>query len=44
MIKSEKMRVNTNAIFQILYTLLADFTHEKQPPSVEACSLATPIE
>ena len=44
MMGSEKMRVNTKAIFQILYTLLAEFTREKQPPSVEAYSLATPIE
>ena len=41
---SEKMTVNTKTIFQILYTLLAEFTYEIQPPFVEAYSLGTPIE
>ena len=44
MMRSEKMMVNTKTIFQILYTLLAEFTYEKQPPFVEAYSLGTPIE
>ena len=39
-----KMIVNTKTIFQILYTLLAEFTYEKQPAFVEAYSLDTPIE